>query len=173
MGVGVAAETIRNEYFYFHNKDNRFRFWIESGFSMCFICYKTNLTITCFYFMFTIYFLRTKSIFVVSAASYSERSNRNSVFRHNFRLCVPSATGLQSGDANRVFFTFFNLYFAVLFSSVSVVMTPICLLPAVSLALLSFRTVSSRRDVLELGDADFEYLATGHETMLVKFYAPW
>ncbi|XP_037549349.1 protein disulfide-isomerase A3-like [Nematolebias whitei] len=52
-------------------------------------------------------------------------------------------------------------------------MTPICLLPAVSLALLSFRTVSSHRDVLELGDADFEYLATGHETMLVKFYAPW
>uniref|UniRef100_A0A672ZFT1 Protein disulfide-isomerase n=1 Tax=Sphaeramia orbicularis TaxID=375764 RepID=A0A672ZFT1_9TELE len=29
------------------------------------------------------------------------------------------------------------------------------------------------RDVLELGDADFDYLATEHETMLVKFYAPW
>eukprot|EP00064_Thunnus_orientalis_P022829 superscaffoldBa00008055_g23049 len=28
-------------------------------------------------------------------------------------------------------------------------------------------------DVLELGDADFDYLATEHETMLVKFYAPW
>ncbi|XP_068589556.1 protein disulfide-isomerase A3-like [Cebidichthys violaceus] len=50
------------------------------------------------------------------------------------------------------------------------------LLPvAVTLALLSrFPTaVSSRRDVLELGDADFDYLSTGHETMLVKFYAPW
>uniref|UniRef100_A0A8C6U6N2 Protein disulfide-isomerase n=1 Tax=Neogobius melanostomus TaxID=47308 RepID=A0A8C6U6N2_9GOBI len=29
------------------------------------------------------------------------------------------------------------------------------------------------RDVLELTDADFDYLATEHETMLVKFYAPW
>ncbi|XP_029282012.1 protein disulfide-isomerase A3-like [Cottoperca gobio] len=49
-------------------------------------------------------------------------------------------------------------------------------LPAVTFALLlSFSPdpVSSRRDVLELGDADFDYLATGHETMLVKFYAPW
>ncbi|XP_070702014.1 protein disulfide isomerase family A, member 8 [Pempheris klunzingeri] len=48
-------------------------------------------------------------------------------------------------------------------------------LPAVTLALLScfHATVSSRRDVLELGDADFDYLATEHETMLVKFYAPW
>uniref|UniRef100_A0A1A8KN49 Protein disulfide-isomerase n=1 Tax=Nothobranchius kuhntae TaxID=321403 RepID=A0A1A8KN49_NOTKU len=54
-------------------------------------------------------------------------------------------------------------------------MSVICLLPAVSLALLSFYpvTVFSRRDVLELGDADFDYLATEHETMLVKFYAPW
>ncbi|KAG7471533.1 disulfide-isomerase A3-like [Solea senegalensis] len=33
--------------------------------------------------------------------------------------------------------------------------------------------LSSRGDVLELGDADFDYLATEHETMLVKFYAPW
>uniref|UniRef100_A0A3Q3XBN6 Protein disulfide-isomerase n=1 Tax=Mola mola TaxID=94237 RepID=A0A3Q3XBN6_MOLML len=32
---------------------------------------------------------------------------------------------------------------------------------------------SSRRAVLELRDADFDYLATEHETMLVKFYAPW
>lgn len=31
----------------------------------------------------------------------------------------------------------------------------------------------SRQDVLELGDADFDYLATEYETMLVKFYAPW
>ncbi|XP_059206610.1 protein disulfide-isomerase A3-like [Centropristis striata] len=31
----------------------------------------------------------------------------------------------------------------------------------------------TRRDVLELGDADFDYLAAEHETMLVKFYAPW
>lgn len=32
---------------------------------------------------------------------------------------------------------------------------------------------SARKDVLELADADFDYLATEHETMLVKFYAPW
>ncbi|KAK7878005.1 hypothetical protein WMY93_031351 [Mugilogobius chulae] len=32
---------------------------------------------------------------------------------------------------------------------------------------------AARRDVLELADADFDYLATEHETMLVKFYAPW
>ncbi|KAL6100298.1 uncharacterized protein ACO6RY_01937 [Pungitius sinensis] len=46
---------------------------------------------------------------------------------------------------------------------------------AVTLALLSCfpAAVSSRRDVLALGDADFDYLATGYETMLVKFYAPW
>lgn len=49
------------------------------------------------------------------------------------------------------------------------------LLLAVTLALLSDfpAAVSSRRDVLELGDADFDYLAAEHETMLVKFYAPW
>ncbi|XP_070840638.1 protein disulfide-isomerase A3-like isoform X1 [Chaetodon trifascialis] len=49
------------------------------------------------------------------------------------------------------------------------------LLPAVTFSLLSFfpAAVSSRRDVLELGDTDFDYLATEHETMLVKFYAPW
>ncbi|XP_074469112.1 protein disulfide isomerase family A, member 8 isoform X1 [Sebastes fasciatus] len=49
------------------------------------------------------------------------------------------------------------------------------LLPAVTLALLACfpDAVFSRRDVLELSDADFDYLATGHETMLVKFYAPW
>ncbi|XP_034401533.1 protein disulfide-isomerase A3-like isoform X3 [Cyclopterus lumpus] len=49
------------------------------------------------------------------------------------------------------------------------------LLPAVALALWSGfpAAVSSRRDALELGDADFDYLATEHETMLVTFYAPW
>ncbi|TNN57328.1 Protein disulfide-isomerase A3 [Liparis tanakae] len=49
------------------------------------------------------------------------------------------------------------------------------LLPAVALALWSGfpAAVSSRRDALELGDADFDYLATEHETMLVMFYAPW
>ncbi|XP_047461887.1 protein disulfide isomerase family A, member 8 [Mugil cephalus] len=49
------------------------------------------------------------------------------------------------------------------------------LIPAVTFALLSRfpAALSSRRDVLELGDADFDYLATEHETMLVKFYAPW
>ncbi|MEQ2180469.1 hypothetical protein GOODEAATRI_001520 [Goodea atripinnis] len=48
-------------------------------------------------------------------------------------------------------------------------------LSAVSLAVLSLcpTALSARRDVLELGDADFDYLATEHETMLVKFYAPW
>ncbi|XP_029369297.1 protein disulfide-isomerase A3-like isoform X2 [Echeneis naucrates] len=49
------------------------------------------------------------------------------------------------------------------------------LLPVVTFMLMSCfpDTSSSRRDVLELGDADFDYLATEHETMLVKFYAPW
>ncbi|KAJ0055159.1 hypothetical protein NL108_011433 [Boleophthalmus pectinirostris] len=42
------------------------------------------------------------------------------------------------------------------------------------LLLLSFPAAGrARRDVLELADADFDYLATEHETMLVKFYAPW
>lgn len=51
----------------------------------------------------------------------------------------------------------------------------LCLLPAVTFSLLTYfpAVVSSRRDVLELGDTDFDYLATEHETMLVKFYAPW
>lgn len=45
---------------------------------------------------------------------------------------------------------------------------------AVCLALLSLLApVSGWSNVLELGDADFDYLATEHETMLVKFYAPW
>lgn len=30
-----------------------------------------------------------------------------------------------------------------------------------------------RNDALELKDADFEYIAPEHETLLVKFYAPW
>lgn len=30
-----------------------------------------------------------------------------------------------------------------------------------------------RSDVLELRDADFDYLAPEQETLLVKFYAPW
>ncbi|KAM9838750.1 protein disulfide isomerase family A, member 8 [Aulostomus maculatus] len=49
------------------------------------------------------------------------------------------------------------------------------LLPAIALAVLSSLPAagSARRDVLELGDADFDYLAADHETMLVKFYAPW
>ncbi|XP_062265582.1 protein disulfide isomerase family A, member 8 [Platichthys flesus] len=49
------------------------------------------------------------------------------------------------------------------------------LLHAVTLSLLTCfpATVLTRRDVLELGDADFDYLATEHETMLVTFYAPW
>lgn len=34
-------------------------------------------------------------------------------------------------------------------------------------------TVLAKGDVLELGDEDFDYLASEHETMLVKFYAPW
>lgn len=48
-------------------------------------------------------------------------------------------------------------------------------LPALTFTLLSCfpASVFARRDVLELGDADFDYLATEHETMLVKFYAPW
>ncbi|KAM9339739.1 protein disulfide isomerase family A, member 8 [Symphorus nematophorus] len=49
------------------------------------------------------------------------------------------------------------------------------LLPAITFFLLScFPAAESlRRDVLELGDADFDYLASEHETMLVKFYTPW
>ncbi|KAM6974573.1 protein disulfide-isomerase A3-like [Tautogolabrus adspersus] len=49
------------------------------------------------------------------------------------------------------------------------------LFPAITFVLLSCfpAAESSRRDVLEFGDADFDYLATEHETMLVKFYAPW
>ncbi|KAM9386400.1 protein disulfide-isomerase A3-like [Pholidichthys leucotaenia] len=49
------------------------------------------------------------------------------------------------------------------------------LVPALCLVLLARfpSSVSARGDVLELGDADFDYLATEHETMLVKFYAPW
>lgn len=47
------------------------------------------------------------------------------------------------------------------------------LLPALGLALLEAAGAAARTDVLELGDADFDYLATEHETMLVKFYAPW
>ncbi|KAL0962284.1 hypothetical protein UPYG_G00338100 [Umbra pygmaea] len=42
------------------------------------------------------------------------------------------------------------------------------------LSLLMFcGSVVAKGDVLELGDADFDYLAAEHETMLVKFYAPW
>uniref|UniRef100_A0A4W6DWK1 Protein disulfide-isomerase n=1 Tax=Lates calcarifer TaxID=8187 RepID=A0A4W6DWK1_LATCA len=57
----------------------------------------------------------------------------------------------------------------------SIMAAAVRLLPAVTLALLSGfpGAGSSRRDVLELGDTDFDYLATEHETMLVKFYAPW
>ncbi|XP_028282159.1 protein disulfide-isomerase A3-like [Parambassis ranga] len=48
------------------------------------------------------------------------------------------------------------------------------LLRAVSLLLSCLSAaVSSRRDALELRDTDFDYLAAEHETMLVKFYAPW
>uniref|UniRef100_A0A8B9JT34 Protein disulfide-isomerase A3 n=1 Tax=Astyanax mexicanus TaxID=7994 RepID=A0A8B9JT34_ASTMX len=34
-------------------------------------------------------------------------------------------------------------------------------------------SVSARSDVVELTDVDFDYVAAEHETMLVKFYAPW
>lgn len=47
-------------------------------------------------------------------------------------------------------------------------------IPALTLTVLAVPVVVfARSDVLELGDADFDYLATEHETMLVKFYAPW
>lgn len=60
-------------------------------------------------------------------------------------------------------------------SSTSVMAPTLGFFPVVTLVVLSGfpAAVSSRRDVLELGDADFDYLATEHETMLVKFYAPW
>ncbi|XP_075996293.1 protein disulfide-isomerase A3-like [Genypterus blacodes] len=45
---------------------------------------------------------------------------------------------------------------------------------AVCLALVSLlAAVSGRKNALELGDADFDYLSSEHETMLVSFYAPW
>ncbi|CAL8293129.1 unnamed protein product [Merluccius merluccius] len=44
---------------------------------------------------------------------------------------------------------------------------------ALLLAAVALTTLCERRDVLELGDADFDYLAAEHETMLVMFYAPW
>lgn len=48
------------------------------------------------------------------------------------------------------------------------------LIPAFTLSVVIFcGAVVARGDVLELGDADFDYLAAEHETMLVKFYAPW
>jgi protein disulfide isomerase family A protein 3 len=47
-------------------------------------------------------------------------------------------------------------------------------IPPFLLSVLIFSgAVVARGDVLELGDADFDYLAAEHETMLVKFYAPW
>uniref|UniRef100_A0A3P8WVA1 protein disulfide-isomerase n=1 Tax=Cynoglossus semilaevis TaxID=244447 RepID=A0A3P8WVA1_CYNSE len=46
------------------------------------------------------------------------------------------------------------------------------LLPAVFLFSVFPAVVWSRGDVLELGDADWDYLAPEHQTMLVKFYAP-
>lgn len=57
----------------------------------------------------------------------------------------------------------------------SIMAAAVRLLHVVSLLLLSSLSaaVSSRRDVLELRDTDFDYLAAEHETMLVKFYAPW
>ncbi|XP_066530035.1 protein disulfide isomerase family A, member 8 [Hoplias malabaricus] len=33
--------------------------------------------------------------------------------------------------------------------------------------------VGARSNVMELGDSDFDYVVAEHETMLVKFYAPW
>uniref|UniRef100_A0A4W5RDW7 Protein disulfide-isomerase A3 n=1 Tax=Hucho hucho TaxID=62062 RepID=A0A4W5RDW7_9TELE len=48
------------------------------------------------------------------------------------------------------------------------------LIPAFTVSVLVCSgAVVARGDVLELGDADFDYLAAEHETMLVKFYAPW
>ncbi|XP_072304480.1 protein disulfide-isomerase A3-like [Eucyclogobius newberryi] len=46
-------------------------------------------------------------------------------------------------------------------------------LVSVFLALSFPAAGAARRDVLELTNADFDYLATEHETMLVMFYAPW
>lgn len=61
------------------------------------------------------------------------------------------------------------------FVSVNIMAATVRILPAVTLVLLFYflAAVSSRRDVIELGNTDFDYLATEHETMLVKFYAPW
>ncbi|KAG8004780.1 Protein disulfide-isomerase A3 [Nibea albiflora] len=47
------------------------------------------------------------------------------------------------------------------------------LFPAVSVLSCLLTAVCARRHVLELGDADFDYLAAEHETMLLMFYAPW
>lgn len=54
-------------------------------------------------------------------------------------------------------------------------MVALPLVPALSFFLLTCCSVSrsARRDVLDLADTDFDYLAAEHETMLVLFYAPW
>lgn len=44
---------------------------------------------------------------------------------------------------------------------------------SVSFILIAALNVAARSAVLELGDVDFDYHAAEHETMLVKFYAPW
>lgn len=41
------------------------------------------------------------------------------------------------------------------------------------LVVCMLRSACARSDVLELKDSDFDYLAPEHETLLVKFYAPW
>lgn len=33
--------------------------------------------------------------------------------------------------------------------------------------------LAASSDVLDLGDADFDYIAAEHDTMLVEFFAPW
>ncbi|KAJ8273537.1 hypothetical protein GJAV_G00102730 [Gymnothorax javanicus] len=49
------------------------------------------------------------------------------------------------------------------------------LTPVVLLSVIWLRAAPSLAggDVLELSDSDFDYTAAEHETMLVKFYAPW
>ncbi|XP_076157581.1 protein disulfide isomerase family A, member 8 [Alosa pseudoharengus] len=54
-------------------------------------------------------------------------------------------------------------------------MKAILLYPPAFVSFIVFAAVhvAARSAVLELGDADFDYLAAEQETMLVKFYAPW
>ncbi|XP_076864519.1 protein disulfide isomerase family A, member 8 [Brachyhypopomus gauderio] len=49
----------------------------------------------------------------------------------------------------------------------------LAMFPCLLLVSMFSASVGGRNDVVELRDADFDYVAAEQETMLVKFYAPW